>query len=220
MPTPSEADTFRTRLYLISPSEIDLNVFEIAFKNALAGGDVACFQLRLKNSSISEINDAVLRLRPIAEAANVAFLLNDDVALARDLGVDGVHIGQDDMPYREARTILGPDAIIGVTCKNSRDLAIEAAESGADYVAFGAFYPSTTKSPTVAADLELLEWWSSMVEIPSVAIGGITVENAAALIVGGADFLAVSAGVWEFAEGPEAAVRAFNRVIDKALATC
>ena len=219
MQEPSDTALVRTRLYLISPPVIDLDVFEAAFKEALEGGDVACFQLRLKDRPAAEIEAAVRRLMPIAVAADVAFILNDDVPLARDLGVDGVHIGQEDMPYREARGLLGPDAIIGVTCKNSRHLAIEAADSGADYVAFGAFFPSSTKANTVKAEPELLEWWAETTLVPSVAIGGITVENAATLVNSGADFLAVSAGVWEFEKGPKEAVAAFNREIDKALAT-
>ncbi|MFC4272934.1 thiamine phosphate synthase [Sneathiella chungangensis] len=207
----------RPRLYLISPPEIDLDTFETAFREALAGGDVACFQLRLKDRPATEIIAATKRLMPIAEQAGVAFLLNDDVELARELTVDGVHVGQDDMPYKKARALLGPDAIIGVTCKNSKHLAMTAGEAGADYVAFGAFFPSTTKAETVKADPEILGWWSETTLIPSVAIGGITVENAEILLKSGADFLAVSSGVWDFESGPKDAVAAFNQVIDKVM---
>lgn len=208
-----------TRLYLISPPEIDLDTFEIAFKEALKGGDVACFQLRLKDRPRDEITAAAKRLMPLAQAANVAFLLNDDPQLAHELDADGVHIGQDDMPVREARAIVGADAIVGVTCKNSKHLAMQAAENGADYVAFGAFFPSTTKNQTTRADIDILSWCSDLIETPCVAIGGITVENAPALVESGADFLAVSAGVWNYQAGPKQAVSDFNRMIDKVIAT-
>ncbi|TNE36758.1 MAG: thiamine phosphate synthase [Alphaproteobacteria bacterium] len=219
MSSASEPERIRTRLYLISPPVIDLDAFAAQFEEALAGGDVACFQLRLKDRPEAEVRAATLRLKPIAEAADVAFLLNDNVKLARELNTDGVHVGQEDMPYAEARSLLGADKIIGVTCKNSRHLAMEAADAGADYVAFGAFFPSSTKDATVKAETDLLEWWSSFVEVPTVAIGGITVENCAELVKAGADFLAVAAGVWQHPEGPKAAVAAFNRVIDQAMAT-
>ncbi|MBO0333407.1 thiamine phosphate synthase [Sneathiella sp. CAU 1612] len=218
MGTAPEEGRERPRLYLISPPVIDLDTFEMAFRNALAGGDVACFQLRLKDRPAEEIIAATKCLLPIAQDAGVAFLLNDDAELARDLDVDGVHVGQDDMPYEEARRILGPDAIIGVTCKNSRHLAMEAGEAGADYVAFGAFFPSSTKSDTVKTEPDILTWWSETTLIPAVAIGGITIDNAEVLLQNGADFLAVAAGVWEYKEGPKEAVAAFNRMIDKVVA--
>jgi thiamine-phosphate pyrophosphorylase len=179
-------------------------------KGALAGGDVASFQLRLKDMDDDHVRKAVDLLRPIVQGAGTAFILNDRPDLAAELGCDGVHVGQDDMPYAEARRITGPDAIVGVTCHDSRHLAMEAAEAGADYVAFGAFFPTATKEAKTSADPELLRWWSDLMVVPCVAIGGITIANAPALIDAGADFLAVSAGVWEHADGPEAAVRAFN----------
>ena len=149
-------------------------------------------------------------LRPQAQRRGVAFLLNDRPDLAFETGCDGVHVGQSDMPYREARATIGADRIVGVTCHNSRHLAMEAAEAGADYVAFGAFFPTQTKEPKTQASPEILEWWSEMMVVPCVAIGGITVANAKSLVEAGADFLAVSAGVWEYPDGAEAAVRAFN----------
>lgn len=219
MGTASEEERERPRLYLISPAEIDLDSFETAFRDALAGGDIACFQLRLKGRPKEEIIAATRRLFPIAEAANVAFLLNDDVRLAQELKVDGVHVGAEDMPYKQAREILGPDAIIGVTCKNSRHLAMEGGEMGADYVAFGAFFPSSTKDNTTKAEPEILEWWANTTTVPSVAIGGITVENAEGILRSGADFLAVGNGVWGYRDGPKEAIAAFNRVIDKVMTT-
>jgi len=212
-------EEYRTRLYLISPPEINLNAFEEAAKAALSGGDVACFQLRLKDQPADVIREATERLMPLFQEHDVAFLINDDPKLARELGTDGVHVGQDDTPYKEARAIVGDNAIVGVTCHNSRHLAMTAAENGADYVAFGAFYPTTTKETKFKAEPELLTWWSSLAETPCLAIGGITVDNAEPLIKSGADFLAISSGIWNHPDGPEAAVRDLNRVIDNTIAS-
>ncbi|RYD39693.1 MAG: thiamine phosphate synthase, partial [Sphingomonadales bacterium] len=153
-------------------------------------------------------------LQALCSAHDVAFIVNDDVALAKRLGADGVHLGQDDGDPREARRILGPEVQIGVTCHASRHMAMEAGEAGADYVAFGAFYPTTTKTVEHHAEPEILEWWQGMFELPCVAIGGITVDNAPVLIEAGADFLAVSGGVWAHPEGPGAAVRAFSALLE------
>ena len=197
------------RLYLISPPKLSAANFLTPLKEALEGGDVASFQLRLKNVSDDEIRRVVDTLRPTVQAAGTAFILNDRPDLAAELGCDGVHVGQEDASYAEARKLL-PKSIVGVTCHDSRHLAMEAGEAGADYVAFGAFFPTQTKDPKTSADIELLRWWSEMMVVPCVAIGGITVQNAPALVEAGADFLAVSAGVWEHPDGPEAAVKAFN----------
>ena len=197
------------RLYLISPPKLSAANFLSPLKEALKGGDVASFQLRLKQVSDDEIRRAVDTLRPVVQANGTAFILNDRPDLAAELGCDGVHIGQEDASYGEARTAL-PNGIVGVTCHDSRHLAMEAGEAGADYVAFGAFFPTQTKEPKTSADIELLRWWSEVMVVPCVAIGGITVANAPALVQAGADFLAVSAGVWEHAQGPQAAVREFN----------
>lgn len=199
------------RLYLISPERIEHpSIFADELRAALAGGDVAAFQLRLKDVDDAAIARAADTLRPICQQRDVAFILNDRPDLAVKLDCDGVHVGQEDVSCAEARRIVGPDRQVGVTAKASRHLAMEAAEAGADYVAFGAFFPSTTKAVTMPADLEIIEWWSELMEIPCVAIGGITVENAAPVIAAGADFLAVAGGVWNHKDGPEAAVRAFN----------
>lgn len=156
-------------------------------------------------------------LGPIAQDRDVAFLMNDRADLAVECGCDGVHVGQEDTPSAEARRIVGPDAIVGVTCHESRDLAMEAAEAGADYIAFGAFFPTTTKEAKTRADLEILAWWQEMTTVPCVAIGGITVENCPALVKAGADFLAVASGVWDYPAGPARAVADFNRVIGEVL---
>ncbi len=198
------------RLYLITPPKFEPRAFADDLKRALGGGDVASLQLRLKDASDDEIKHAAEILMPIAQGADVAFIVNDRPDLARAIGADGVHIGQEDASYAEARALLGKDAIIGVTCHDSRHLAIEAAEAGADYVAFGAFYPTATKEAKTRCEIETLQWWSQMMVVPCVAIGGITVANAKPLIEAGADFIAVSSGVWDYEQGPGAAVKAFN----------
>lgn len=198
------------RLYLISPPHLSPANFAIPLREALDGGDVASFQLRLKTVDDDAIRRATDLLRPIVQAAGTAFILNDRPDLAKELGCDGVHIGQEDASYAQARAAMGASGIVGVTCHNSRHLAMEAAEAGADYVAFGAFFPTRTKEPKTQADIELLRWWAQTMVVPCVAIGGITVHNAPVLIEAGADFVAVSAGVWEYPDGPEAAVKAFN----------
>lgn len=200
----------RCRLYLITPPSLQPRGFAETLKSALAGGDVATLQLRLKDATDDDIRRAAELLMPVAQAAGVAFLLNDRPDLAAELAADGVHIGQDDMPYGRARALLGKDAIVGVTCHDSRHLAIDAAEAGADYVAFGAFFPTSTKDARAKAEIDLLRWWSELMTVPCLAIGGITVENAPPLIEAGADFLAVSAGIWSHPDGPAEAVRRFN----------
>jgi thiamine-phosphate pyrophosphorylase len=206
----------RCRLYLISPPEVpDIAAFTQALDQALDGGDVACLQIRLKSrEGVPAPDGHILSLgRHIiarAQDRGVAVLINDRPDLALELGADGVHIGQSDMSYAKTRELVGPDAIVGVTCHASRHLALEAGEAGADYVAFGAFYPTGTKDPSSTADTDLLTWWQQMIELPCVAIGGITTENARPLVEAGADFLAVSAGVWKDPRGPAETVRAFN----------
>ena len=205
----------RARLYLITPPAFELDRFSHALQEALSGGDVACVQLRLKDVSDAEVLRIGAALKPIVQRSDAAFILNDRPDLAAKLDADGVHVGQEDASYAEARALMGRDRIVGVTCHNSRDLAYAAAEAGADYVAFGAFYPTGTKEPKFWAEPELLEIWQETMETPCVAIGGITVENAAPLVRAGADFIAVSAGVWAHSDGPRAAVAAFNALLDE-----
>ena len=202
------------RLYLISPPRLSAANFLGPLKEALKGGDVASFQLRLKDIGDEEIRRAVDTLRPVVQAAGAAFILNDRPDLAAELGCDGVHVGQEDASYAQARRLL-PGGIVGVTCHDSRHLAMEAGEAGADYVAFGAFFPTQTKEPKTKADIDLLRWWSEVMVVPCVAIGGITIQNAPILVEAGADFLAVSAGVWEHPDGPADAVRQFNALFGK-----
>lgn len=203
------------RLYLVTPPAFDPDRFAVTLDETLAAGDVACLQLRLKQPDDMPVADGVIlqaaeALLPVTRRHGVALIINDRPDLALTAGADGVHIGQDDTPYEKARKILGNDAIIGVTCHNSRHLAMLAGEAGADYVAFGAFYPTGTKDASTRADPEVLTWWQETMEIQCVAIGGITVENGSALVAAGADFLAVSGGVWSYADGPAEAVRRFN----------
>jgi len=205
----------RCRLYLITPPQFELAAFSRALEDALASGDVACVQLRLKDTGDAEVLRVGAALKPIVQSTGAAFLLNDRPDLAAKLDADGVHVGQQDASYAEARALMGRDRIVGVTCHNSRDLAYAAAEAGADYVAFGAFFPTGTKEPSHWAEPELLEIWQETMETPCVAIGGITAENAEPLVRAGADFLAVSAGVWTHADGPGAAIAGFNALFDR-----
>lgn len=199
------------QLYLISPLEVGGD-FPERLTSALEAGPVAAFQFRVKGLTQHQAADLAKPLRAICAEHEVAFIVNDDVSLAKRLDADGVHLGQGDGDPREARQILGPDSQIGVSCHNSRHLAMEAGDNGADYVAFGAFYPTTTKDVKEFADLEILTWWQGLAELPCVAIGGVTVENAAALVEAGADFIAVSSGVWAHPEGPAAAVKGFTEI--------
>ncbi|MEY4879986.1 MAG: thiamine phosphate synthase [Pseudomonadota bacterium] len=200
------------RLYLITPLKFDANVFAEDLKRALGAGDIASVQLRMKDVPDDEVLRIGERLFPIVEKGGAAFILNDRPDLAARLGADGVHIGQEDGSYTEARNLMGKGRVVGVTCHDSRHLAIEAAEAGADYVAFGAFFPTETKQTKTRAEVDVLQWWSDLMVVPSVAIGGITVENAGPLVAAGADFLAVSAGVWNYPQGPAAAVEAFEQI--------
>lgn len=206
------------RLYLITPERLELDSFADDLTHALDAGDVACVQLRLKDVDDDTILRAAERLTPIAHARDVAFLINDRPDLAAQTDCDGVHVGQDDASYDEARKALGANGIIGVTCHDSRHLAMTAAEQEADYVAFGAFFPTTTKDAKGHPTPDILEWWSELMEVPCVAIGGITAANCAPLVQAGADFLAVMGTVWNYADGPAAGVKALNSAIEKALA--
>ena len=203
----------RCRIYLITPPMLDPLPFAELLASALDAGDVAAVQLRLKDADDETWRRAIEALRPVAHSRNVAFLLNDRVALVRESGCDGAHVGQEDMPAKQAREMLGSEATLGVTCKDSRDLAMQAGEDGADYVAFGAFYPSSTKNVTRLIDPDILRWWSELMELPCCAIGGITADNCAPLVQAGADFLAVVGGVWSHPAGPPAGIRALNAAI-------
>ncbi len=200
------------QLYLISPPDV-AGDFPVQLEAALSAGPVAAFQFRVKGVDQHLAAKLAEPLQAICTAHDVAFIVNDSISLAKRIGADGVHLGQSDGDAREARAALGRDAQIGVTCHNSRHLAMEAAEAGADYVAFGAFYPTSTKTVEHQAELETLRLWAQFTEVPCVAIGGITPDNAKPLIELGADFLAVSGAVWNHPSGPAAAVKAFNALL-------
>jgi thiamine-phosphate pyrophosphorylase len=203
----------RCRLYLVTPPAFDPPTFRDQLATALDAGDVAAVQLRLKDADDDAIRRVADALRPVVQQRGVAFLLNDRPDLAAATGCDGAHVGAEDMPASTARRVLGAGLTLGVSCYASRDLAMSAGEDGADYVAFGSFFPSGTKQTGIRADVELLTWWSELMELPCVAIGGITAENCAPLLQAGADFLAVIAAVWNHPEGAAAGVRAMNAAI-------
>ena len=207
----------RCRLYLLTPPAFDPPAFRDRLAAALDAGDVAALQLRLKDVDDHAIRRAVDVLRPVAQERGVALILNDRPDLAAATGCDGAHVGAEDMAAAAARRVLG-GLTLGVSCYASRDLAMQAGEAGADYVAFGSFFPSGTKQTGIRADPELLAWWSELMELPCVAIGGITAANCAPLVQAGADFLAVIGAVWSHPDGPAAGVRAMNAAIAAAAA--
>lgn len=215
-------EPYLTRLYLISPPQIALPAFAETLKLALAAGDVGAFQLRLKGADDAQIVAAITALKPICHAHGVAFILNDRVDLAKAHKADGVHLGQDDMNMREARAALGEDAIIGISCHDSSHLAMEAGDAGADYVAFGAFHPTQSKSPDRLArygtpTADLVRWWSTYTTIPCVAIGGLTPQNCVPLVTAGADFIAAITAIWSHSQGAAQGVKDFNGAIKQGL---
>jgi thiamine-phosphate pyrophosphorylase len=200
------------QLYLVSPLDVG-GAFADRLAAALDAGPVAAFQFRVKDVDQHEAARLAEPLQRLCAERDVAFIVNDSMALAKRIGADGVHLGQDDGDPREARLLLGPAAQIGITCHDSRHLAMEAGEAGADYVAFGAFFPTATKEVRHRPDPSILSWWATLFEIPSVAIGGITPENGRVLVEAGADFLAVCGAVWNHPDGPAAAVKAFQDIL-------
>jgi len=205
------------RLYVITPETFDLRPFADSLAGALDAGDVAAVQLRLKNAPDGVWKRAIDALRPVCQSRRVELLLNDRADLVAAGGCDGAHVGQEDMPAREARRLMGSGRTLGVTCKSSHDLADRAVQDGASYVAFGAFFPSTSKQVTNLADPEVLRRWAQRSKVPSCAIGGITEANLAPLVRAGAHLLAIIGGVWSHPDGPAAGVRAINAAIKNAL---
>lgn len=208
----SKKKPYLCQIYLITPPQIDdLASFSELLEQVLSSAPVGCLQLRLKDTPRERVVEVAQALLPITQANDTALIINDDPEIAAEIGADGVHLGQSDLrekaDIKSAQDMLSPGSIIGVTCHNSKDLAFKAGSGGAHYVAFGAFFESTTKPDTRPADLEILTWWHDTMEIPSVAIGGITVGNAQAVIEAGADFIALSAGVWDYSDGPVLAVK-------------
>lgn len=215
------AEPYLCRLYLISPPTLAPD-FAATLEEALAAGDVAAFQLRLKDASDEQIVAATKQLLPIVRKYGVAFLINDRVDLVQVLGIDGVHLGQDDMTLADARKTIGEEKIIGISCHDSHHLAMEAGEGGADYVAFGAFYATKSKDAAKLArygtpTAEILETWSKFTTVPCVAIGGLTPERATPLVTAGADFIAAITAIWEHPQGAAQGVRDFNAAIKRGL---
>lgn len=211
----AEMNKPQCQIYMISPLEVG-GGFPDRLDRALAAGEgiATAFQFRVKEVDQHEAARLAAPLQEICAAREVGFIVNDSVALAKRLRADGVHLGQSDGDVREAREELGREMQIGVTCHASRHLAMDAGESGADYVAFGAFFPSETKASDHRPEPELLHWWSSLFEIPCVAIGGISPANCEPLVKAGADFLAASQAIWG---GDEvAAMEAFREALARA----
>ncbi len=212
-----------TRLYLITPPVIEnMDAFAAEFEAVLKAAhgtpaQIACLQIRLKKDNVPASDDRILelarKLLPLAHAHDCIILINDRADLAKKSGADGVHLGQEDGAVKAARDLLGQEASIGVTCHNSRHLAMIAGEQGADYVAFGAFFPTDTKQARTSASPDLIQWWVEATTLPCVAIGGVRPENAPPLIAAGADFLAVSSGLWQHPQGPKAAIKAFAALL-------
>ncbi|MEM8918755.1 MAG: thiamine phosphate synthase [Pseudomonadota bacterium] len=208
------SETPPCQLYLISPTDVSGD-FPDQLQAALSAGPVAAFQFRVKDISLDEAVVLAKPLQAICDEHDVAFVVNDDVELARKIEADGVHLGQGDMPLSDARALVGDKMQIGITCHDSRHLAMEAGEAGANYVAFGAFFPTQTKETTHRPEFDILIWWSTVMEIPSVAIGGITPENCEEVVNAGADFVAVSGAIWNHPDGPAAAVAKFSEILDQ-----
>ena len=204
------------QLYLISPPAIGTD-FADSLRAVGEAVPIAAFQLRVKGMDDHALARLAEPIQKVCADLDIAFIVNDSIAMAKRLGADGVHLGQSDGDPREARSILGRNAQIGVTCHNSRHLAMEAGDAGADYVAFGAFYPTDTKVVQNFAETEILDWWSTLFELPCVAIGGITPANAAPLVAAGADFIAVCSAIWSAPDGEVAAVRRFSDVLSHAV---
>ncbi|MFQ5784249.1 MAG: thiamine phosphate synthase [Alphaproteobacteria bacterium] len=211
-----DAATRHCRLYLITPPRFEAAAFAGELAAALDAGDVACVQLRLPRADDDDIRAAARALMAVCHARDVAFLLENRVDLAAELGADGVHLA-DSGAVAMARSRLGAGTIVGASCGGSRHAAMDAAEAGADYVSFGAVFPSPTIPQAAVVGVETIAWWSGLMEIPGVAVGGITPENCASPVAAGADFLAVCAAVWSAAKGPSAAVAAFISAIDRAV---
>lgn len=203
----------QTGLYLLTPPKIDLAVFPDLLKSVLDTGAIDCLQLRLKDVSDDEIRKAIDVILPLCSDRDIPLILNDRPDIAKKSGVDGVHVGEEDASYAEARAIMGEEHIVGVSCYDSRHRAMELGEKGADYVAFGAFYPTQTKEAKTSVTPEIIEIWTTFTTVPCVAIGGITADNLGSIVEAGADFIAVTGGVWSHPDGPQAGAKAIKAAI-------
>ncbi|SIT31900.1 thiamine-phosphate diphosphorylase [Thalassospira xiamenensis M-5 = DSM 17429] len=203
----------QTGLYLLTPPKIDLAVFPDRLKSVLDTGAIDCLQLRLKDVSDDEIRKAIDAILPLCADRDIPLILNDRPDIAKKSGADGVHVGEEDASYDEARAIMGEEHIVGVSCYDSRHRAMELGEKGADYVAFGAFYPTQTKEAKTSVTPEIIEIWTTFTTVPCVAIGGITADNLGPIVEAGADFIAVTGGVWNHPDGAEAGAKAIKAAI-------
>jgi len=186
----------RRYIYLISPNKIKKSNFYKSLNQILKTKKVAYFQLRLKKTSISNLIKISKKIKKITKKNNVKFLINDNPFVAKAIDSDGCHLGQKDMDFEISRKILGKKKIIGVTCHNSKNLALKAKRLGANYVAFGSFFKSQTKKTAFKANLEILRWAKKKINMPTVAIGGINSFNCKKILSNGADFIACSSYVW------------------------
>ena len=202
-----------TKLYLISPSSLKINEFALSLEEVLSTGLASCFQLRLKNIKDQDIINISKVLKPICNKHDVSFILNDRLDLVNIVGADGVHLGEGDGSILEARKLLGPKAIIGASCYNSKHLAMEAAEQGADYVAFGAFFKTKTKKAKTKVEISIIEDWIFISDVPCIAIGGIDPSNCHELVEAGVDFIAVVGSIWNNTESPANAIKNFKSIL-------
>ena len=200
-------------IYLITPQKIDLDTFSKKFEEALNTGHIGYAQIRLKDCSVEIILDSIQSLLKISKKYEVPLLINDRPDLAKISGTNGVHLGQSDVSALEARKILGAKSIIGITCHDSINLACNAANSGANYVAFGAFFKSSSKKTNFIAEPSILEWWSKISNTPSVAIGGINQKNFKDLLKKGANYIAAISSIWDHPKGPASAINEYIKEI-------
>ena len=199
-------------IYLISPNKIKHNKFYKNLEQVLSLKKVKFFQLRLKKEKEKNKIFAGKKIKKICKKYNVKFIINDEPQLAKKLNADGCHIGQSDMGVFNSKKILGKKKIIGITCHNSKKLALEAKKNGASYIAFGAFFNSLTKKTVYKANLALLRWAKNKINMPIVAIGGINSSNYRNIMFNGANFIACSSYIWSNKKlSPVEAINAFGK---------
>ena len=198
-------------IYLISPQKIRGSKFYEELEQVLKTNKVKYFQLRLKKISSSNLLKISRKIKKIVKKHNVKLLINDNPFIAKTISADGCHIGQKDMDFKSSRKILGKNKIIGVTCHNSKKLALKAQKNGANYVAFGSFCKSTTKKSALGANLTILRWAQKKINMPTVAIGGINSSNYKKILSNGANFIACSSYIWNNRKlNPISAIKKFK----------
>jgi len=198
-------------IYLISPQKIRGSRFYNELDQVLKTNKVKYFQLRLKKISNSNLIKISRKIKKITRRNNVKFLINDKPTVARTVGADGCHIGQKDMNSMNCRKILGKNKIIGVTCHDSKKLSLKAKNNGANYIAFGSFFKSSTKESPIRANLAILRWAKKKINMPTVAIGGINSSNYKKILSSGASFIACSSYIWNNKKlDPASAIKKFK----------